>query len=356
MLYVIFLIFSCFYLSQINEERRCSRLLVKASPVILLWVLLIGGQLGIGADYNNYLAYFNHPHFEMRFEPLFVEVTRFFYNLGLEGQGLFFLYAAINAIVIFIASYRLGIRHWAIYFFLFVTVSTFFNNQMNGIRQCTAVAFVYWAFVELYNSKIKGTALILLATGFHYSAIANMAFLFLRWVTNLVTKFPKLLLILTLCLTLLPADESINTVLIESLPEEFAEEADYERMYLDNEEMSEGIDWMVKLSKILLIPIYWICLRALDENYLSPKERLYFKFGLLSYSLRCVLLINNLIGRFSYFFWIPSILPIYYYCVDLQNRGKKLEMILMLLYCSATFFLKVALGIGEYESSFIYFD
>lgn len=356
MLYIIFLLFSCFYLSQTDENRSCLKLLLKVSPVILLWVVIIGGQFEIGADYNNYLSYFNNPNFEMRFEPLFVKVTRLFYNFGFKGQDLFFIYAAINAIIIFIASYRLGIRHWAIFIFLLVTVSTFFNNQMNGIRQCTAVTFIYWAFVELYYSKMKGVALIFLATGIHYSSLVNIVFLFFKRITNILTKSPKLLLILTLFISLIPTDSTINNVIIESLPDKVAEETEYERMYLDNEEMSEGLDWMIKISKIILIPIYWWCLRLLREDYLSPKERMFFKFGLLSYSLRCILLVNQLISRFSYFFWIPSIMPIYYYCSHLQDKNRKNEMILILLYCSLIFFIKVAMGIGEYKSSFIYFN
>lgn len=292
----------------------------------------------------------------MRFEPLFVEISRFFYRIGVKGQGLFFIYAAINAIVIFIASYRLGIKHWAIFYFLLITVSTFFNNQMNGIRQCTAVAIIYWAFVELYNSKIKGSALILLATGFHYSAITNIVFIFLRKITNILTRFPQFLLIVTLFISLLPSDESINSTLIEALPDEIAEETQYERMYSDNTEMSKDVDIMVKLSKILLIPIYWLSLRTLKNNTLSLREKMFFRFGLLSYSLRCILLVNNLVGRFSYYFWIPSILPIYFYAVDLKNRNKILEMIFILLYCSATYFYKVAIGFSEYQSSFIYFE
>lgn len=356
MLYIINLIFSCFYLSLIREERSCSRMLLKALPVILLWVIIIGGQLDIGADYKNYLAYFNYPFYEMRFELLFVEATRFFYRLGLEGQELFFLYAAINAIVLFIASHRLGIKHWGLFYFLIVTVSTFFNNQMNGIRQCTAVVFVYWAFVEFYVSKMKGTSLILLATGFHYSAIVNIIFLFFEKITNFLTKYPKILLIITLFASMLPADESINTTLIEILPDEIAEETEYERMYIDNEDMSKEVDLIVKLSKILLIPIYWLSLQTLKGNTLSHKEQTFFRFGLLSYSLRCILLINNLIGRFSYFFWIPSILPIYYYCSDLKKRNKILEMMFILLYCSAIYFYKVFIGVAEYKSSFIYFQ
>lgn len=355
MLYIINILFSCFYLSQI-KERKTWLFILKVLPVIFLWAFIVGGQYDIGTDYYNYLEFFSHPQYETRFEPLFTWISRIAYNIGIAGQGQFYIYALINAVVIFIATHRLGVRHWAIFYFLLITVSTFFNNQMNGIRQCTAVAIIYWAFVELYNSKIKGSALILLATGFHYSAIVNIIFLFFEKIITVLTKYPKILLIITLFASMLHADESINTTLIEILPDEIVEETQYERMYLDNTEMSKDVDLMVKLSKILLIPIYWLSLRTLKNNTLSLREKMFFRFGLLSYSLRCILLVNNLVGRFSYFFWIPSILPIYYYCVDLKNRNKILEMIVILFYCSAIYFYKIFIGVAEYKSSFIYFQ
>lgn len=355
MLYIINILFSCFYLSQI-KERKTWLFILKVLPVIFLWVFIVGGQYNIGTDYYNYLEFFSHPQYETRFEPLFTWISRIAYNIGIAGQGQFYIYALINAVVIFIATHRLGVRHWAIFYFLLITVSTFFNNQMNGIRQCTAVAIIYWAFVELYTSKIKGASLILLATGVHYSAIVNIIFLFFEKITNFLTKYPKTLLIITLFASMLPADESINSTLIYILPDEIAEETQYERMYLDNTEMSKDVDLMVKLSKILLIPIYWLSLRTLQNNTLSLREKMFFRFGLLSYSLRCILLINNLVGRFSYFFWIPSILPIYYYCSDLKKRNKILEMIVILFYCSAIYFYKIFIGVAEYKSSFIYFQ
>lgn len=355
MLYIINILFSCFYLSQI-KERKTWLFILKVLPVIFLWVFIVGGQYDIGADYYNYLGFFSHPQYETRFEPLFTWISRIAYNIGIAGQGQFYIYALINAVVIFIATHRLGIRHWAIFYFLLITVSTFFNNQMNGIRQCTAVVIIYWAFVELYTSKIKGASLILLATGFHYSAIVNIIFLFFEKIITVLTKYPKLLLILTLFVSLIPANESINSTLIYILPDEIAEETEYERMYIDNEDMSKEVDLMVKLSKILLIPIYWLSLQTLKRNTLSPKEQTFFRFGVLSYSLRCILLINNLVGRFSYFFWIPSILPIYYYCSDLKKRKKILEMMFILLYCSTIYFYKIFIGVAEYKSSFIYFQ
>lgn len=355
MLYIINLIFSCFYLSQIREKRTLLFIL-KILPVILLWVLIVGGQYRVGADYDNYLAFFSYPHYETRFERLFTWMSRVAHNMGIVGQGQFFLYGFINAIVIFIASHRLGIKHWGIFYLLLVTVSTFFNNQMNGIRQCTAVAFVYWAFVEMYISKLKGLSLIAISVGFHVSAIIGVAFTYIKKVTQVLTRYPKFLLIVCCVISLIPVDENINQSAIELLPEEVIEETHYERMYVDNESTSKSTDIIYKLSKLFLLPLYLYSLRLLKTDFLTDKEKLIFRFGLLSYSLRCALLVNQLIGRFSYYFWIPSILPLYYLCTYMYERRQYTELIFILLYASIIYFIKVFMGVAEYQSSFIYFQ
>ena len=355
MLYIINLIFSCLYLSQI-KEKNTFHFLIKILPVILLWIFIVGGQYEIGADYYNYLGFFNYPFYETRFEPIFTWVSRAVYNIGIIGQGQFYVFALINAILIFVASHKLGIKNWGLFYFLFITVSTFFNNQMNGIRQCTAGAFAYWAFVELYVGKLKGVSLITIASGFHLSAIVSLLFTFLKKVTAVVTRYPKILLITCCFISLIPADEYINQTLIGYLPEDFREETHYERMYTDEDNTSSSMNIVYKLSKLLLLPIYLYSLRLLKTNILSDKEKLFFKFGILSYSLRCALLVNHLIGRFSYYFWIPSILPIYYLCVDKYKKREYAGLIFILIYASATYFVKVVMGTAEYKSSFIYFQ
>lgn len=355
MLYILNIILSCFYLSVI-KEKNAFLFLIKVLPVILLWVFIVGGQYEIGADYGNYLDFFNYPLDDTRFEVLFTEISRFAYRLGIAGQEQFYVFALINAIVIFVASHKLGIRHWAIFYFLLITVSTFFNNQMNGIRQCTAVALVYWGFIELYSSKLKGTALLALAGGFHFSALVNICFVFLKKVTKILTKYPAILLISLCSISLLPSDEYINEYLIELLPEQFREETHYENMYADDEDTNASTSVVYKLSKLLLLPLYLYSLRLLKNGSLSEKENLFFRFGILSYSLRCALLINNLIGRFSYYFWIPSILPLYYLCVNMHNKKRYVELAFVLIYASAIYFIKVFMGTAEYRSSFIYFQ
>lgn len=355
MLYIFNLLFSCFYLSRV-KEKNTALFIVKVFPVILLWVFIVGGQFKIGADYDNYLSFFSNPNFTTRFEPLFTWVSRFAFNFGIIGQGQFYVYAFINAVLIFVASHKLGIRNWGIFYFLLITVSTFFNNQMNGIRQCTAVAFVYWAFIELYTKKIKGILLILVAGGFHFSAIVCLLFTYIEKITKFLTRFPKVLLITGCLLSLIPADENINQELFNFLPEEIRDETHYEKMYANDDDISSSTGLIFKLSKMILLPIYIYSLQLIKFNRLSVKENLFFRFGILSYFFRCVLLINNLIGRFSYYFWIPSIIPLYYLCVNLYNRKRYAELALVCLYSSMTYFIKIYTGVAEYKSSFIYFQ
>lgn len=355
MLYIINIIFSCLYLSLIKEQKT-SLFIIKVLPVILLWVFIVGGQLDIGADYANYLSFFSFPHNDTRFEPLFVWLSRVASDVGIVGQEQFYLYALINAVVIFVATHRLGVRHWAIFYFLLVTVSTFFNNQMNGIRQCTAVVFVYWAFVEFYVSKLKGLSLVAIACGFHYSALVCLIFTFFRRITELLTKFPRTLLIVSCIVALIPTGNSLNESAIELLPDEIREETHYERMYVEQETIETSTDIVYKISKFIFLPLYFLALRLLKLNILSDKERLFFRFGILSYALRCALLINSLIGRFSFYFWIPSILPLYYLTVYTYKQRRYGEMVLILAYASLLYFVKVFMGTAEYRSSFIYFQ
>ena len=355
MLYIFNLLFSCFYLSFINEKKRFLSFLLKSIPVILIWVLIIGGQDNIGADYLNYYYFFQYPLFDNRFEPLFKYASIFLYNNGSGAQFHFFFYALINILVIFYASYRAGVKHWAIFYFLLVTVSTFFNNQMNGLRQCVAVTFVYWGFVEMYSSKVKGIVLMFIACGFHYSSLLGLLFLYIKEVTEFLTKSPKLLLFITIIVSLLPSTDILNNYIINFLPDFIRDNTDYTKMYLDNEDMNQSTGLIFKISKLFLIPLYWKSLDLLDSNKLSEKEDFLFKFGILSFVLRCVLLVNSLIGRFSFFFWIPSIMPIYYLSVTYWNNKKYTRLFFLLIYSSMIYFIKVAMGMAEYKSSFIYF-
>ena len=108
----------------------------------------------------------------------------------------------------------------------------------------------------------------------------------------------------------------------------------------------------IECDKLLLLPIYYLSLNLLNKNYLTEKEKLFFLFGLLAFSLRCILLMNNLIGRFSYYFWLPSILPIYYYIKYLIERKLQFKVLCCLIYSSIIYFIKVIMAVNEYKYEF----
>lgn len=356
MAYLLNLIISCCLLSQIKKNNNYQKLLV-IIPVVIIWTIIVGGQYYVGADYGFYIDYFSHPIYSSRFEPIFTSLSRWLYSIGIKGQGQFFFYAFFNAVIVFIAANRLGIKHWALFYFLLITVSTFFNNQMNGIRQCIATVLVFWGFVELYKSKLYGILLIVLALGFHYSSAICLAFLYISKEANYLTKFPKLLLIVTAFVTLLPIGDKANDFLFQYLPSIIKEETAYETMYYNSsyDYVNKEMDFIYKISKLLLFPIYWLSLKLMDSEELTEKENTFYKFGLLSYSLRCLLLMNNLVGRFSFYFWIPSIIPIYLLARYYWRRKDLSRYIMVLAYSSALYFIKIFLEQNEYKYDFYLF-
>lgn len=353
--YILNILISCIILDKIKNRRDAIRD-IGIGTVIFIWTIIIGGQWYVGTDYGNYYAFFKNPD-RTDFELLFTLISKGLYLVGIRGQGQFFFYAFLNAIVIFKAANRLGIHHLAIFYYLLVAVSTFFNNQMNIIRQCIACAFVFWAFVELYRSKIKGIFLILIAMGFHTSAIVCLSMLFLVKTTNFFTKYPRGLLIVASVILMLPIDpEIIINNIFGLLPESFNEYTYYVARYNSNEYGLQNINNINILSKLILIPVYWLSLCVLDGQELSDKEKTFFKLGFLCFCIKIIFLINPLLSRLASYTWIPSILPIYYLVRLFYRKRKFSTAILLMLYCSATYYVKIIMGIGEYGYDFYLFN
>lgn len=356
MLYVLNLLFSCLYLRFLKYTKYIIPFIFSVLPVILIWTLIVGGQDNIGADYKNYYSFFTFPNLESRFEPLFLYISYYLHFIGFPSQGPFFVFALLNIIVIFIAVHRAGFKHLAIFYFLLVTVSTFFNNQMNGLRQCIAVTFVFWACIESYSSKMKALILVLIAGGFHYTALVCLFLLPIKTISFTATKYPRVLLVFSVCILFVPFGDNIIAKIFSMLPSSIIEATTYESMYGDSIASDFQMGIIYKLSKVMLFPVYWYALKLLDKNIFSQKELVLFKFGLLSYCLKCALLINHLIARFSYYFWIPSIIPIYYLCAHYYKKKDYVRVFIILFYCSFSYFVKIILGQNEYKSSFIYFN
>lgn len=356
MLYILNIVIGCLYLSLIKISKWSE--LWKLLPIVLLWTLIAGAQDNVGADYPMYFSYFNHytgvPN--SRFEWMFALFSDWTIKLGFPGQGPFFTFAFINIVLLFIGGKVAKINHWALYYFLIITIATIFNNQMNGLRQATAVCLSFIAFLKFYDQKILAVILIIIAAGFHQSVLVCLPFIFIEPITNFTKRYPITLLIISFVSAFIDsATTDFNNQLLNLLPEWINENNHYKDAYTDSE-YSHSTGLIYRISKIIFIPLYWKALYLIKSDKLTEFETKLFHFGFLSFMLRNLLLLNTLTGRLSFYFWIPSIFPLYYLMRDYWIKKDWIPFIVIVLWCVVPYIAKLVVGTLNYAHRFIYFS
>ena len=157
LVYIFNILLGCLFIHFANDKKLW---FIPFAMVLFIWTFIAGGQNGIGTDYYDYKDYFESLWGNSRFELLFRLCSTVLYDCGIRGQGQFYFYAALNFIIIFFVGRKLGIRHWGIFYFLIIVVSTFFHNQMNMVRQAVACGLVFAALTEHGSKPIKPLILI----------------------------------------------------------------------------------------------------------------------------------------------------------------------------------------------------
>ncbi len=349
LVYVLNIIICCYILHFYNVNNKQSYLIVSIF-VIIIWTIIIGGQYGVGSDYFAYLNCFEY-NYHLR-EPLFNFVQDISFMIGISGQGIFFVFALIDATILFIAIYKYKITNLSIFYFLIVTVSTYFNNSMNMLRQIVADVLIFYAFIEMFQSKLKGSLLIAIATGFHFSAMCMFIFIPIKIIIEHTTKFPKFLLIVTTILgsTNILNNDALNEFIFEIIPS--IDELEYYKTAYAGSNLRDNMSIIYKISKVFYIPIYFISIKLLDGYLATNYEKFLFKLGLLSFCLRVILLQNNLIGRFSCYFWLPSVFPIYFLLKYYWTETRMKHFLLCSIYCMIPYLIKLIQGEFEYKYHF----
>lgn len=178
MVYLFYLFFSFFYLRAIRFYKvGWARLLLVSLPVVLLWILIIGGQYNVGTDYSSYIMHFNTKSEDLFYEKkeyLFGYLIYISHELGIYGQGIVLLISAIWIILLLIISkYFLNsnLRYLYIFLFVFIVFPATFNNQMNGIRQYVAVYFFTLAVCLAMTRKLVASVSLLCFVSFISSFI-----------------------------------------------------------------------------------------------------------------------------------------------------------------------------------------
>lgn len=321
-------------------------------PIFLIWLFICGGQYDVGTDYWSYYHLFNGDGLDMYREYgeyLFVWIISLCNSLGLYGQSLFYVFYAINFTFFYLILKRLDIKYMFLFVLLYITVTSLFNNQLNVLRQATAIYIGTYALILLLEEK-KWQALLFIIPAMlvHRSAVILLMPFF---VTGMVKRFPiKFLFILlgvSLCLSFVVRMELLN-VIAPYLSDVYAN-------YITGQEY-EDKGFIVKLTKLVFIPLYLLALYRFKEMKLTEREVTLFKWGIVSFCMRLSVLNLSIVYRMFDYFLILSIFPLYYYLRHLFCRNRKFWFLTITFLLSLFYILKVTLfANSEYLYKSVYF-
>lgn len=152
-------------------------------------VLFTSMRIGPGADYQNYLNYFNRSTTGFntdRFEFGFTILNKIIAQLGLSFHVLLFVIALFNGVMLYkainenVTKYKwFAIFFYLIYFDLFI-------YSLSAIRQSIVVSIMLYSIRYIYrNQKLKYFTWTLIGTLFHWSGLILIPVLYIyRYLLN----------------------------------------------------------------------------------------------------------------------------------------------------------------------------
>jgi len=314
--------------------------------LLLYWTFIIGFQYDVGADFHAYRIIFTYGVFHRPYEFLFHYFVLFLSQNNIHYRFGFVFIALLQFIcfILFLKKIKLSYNYLFIYLFFFV--STAFYNQPNIIRQFVSVYLFLLASWFIYKRRpICYVALIMIASFFHTSALALLPVYFLTYF-KLSQRFLCFLLLFLFLLSLFSLDNFVSMI----IPLFGA----YER-FLGHAWAEEEIPIMSRLTRYIYIPFYLLSL--LSYKKLNDKDKFFFQAGFISFSIIIFSLASRVLTRFSVYFWIPALFPLYYLCLFLfsddgvAKRDKKI-ILFSFFFANLIMFLGRIIFLYEYNSIF----
>lgn len=327
-------------------------LLLLLSPIFILWLLICGGQYYVGTDYPSYFQIFEGYDLDSylrKHEYLFVGIIVLCNKIGIHGQALFYIFYAINFLFLFLIIKRIPIRYIFIFILLYITVTNLFNNQLNTLRQATAIYIgTYAVLLTLDNNNFKAFVFIIIASLIHQSAlILILVLLFKRILLSLSYRGLSIFLLVATAMSFILQPNVLN-FLLPFLPEDYA-------WYIERGTLV-GQSFISRLTKYIFIPIYLLAWNYFKRHDLPEQDDILFKFGWVAFCLRLSLINIPIVSRITDYALILSILPLYLYLSHIMKEKHMFLFVSILFLLSLFYCLKVThFATGEYLYNSIYF-
>ena len=234
-----------------NVPKKFFSYFILLTPLWLVWLLICGGQYGVGTDYFSYYGIFEDTDvsfFYTKLEWFFAGTVQIFRYFGMPPQGLFFIFYLINFVFFCKILYNLDIKTSFIFVLLYICLSTIFNNQLNGLRQYTAIYIISYAVISFqkYKSYIRYILTIAFAAGMHMSAFLFLPLCVLFNLKQFSARFCFWMIIGSALFSLTGSFDWIANIMKPILPATYAAyiggEMDYSNEFIQLYPESNGIE------------------------------------------------------------------------------------------------------------------
>jgi hypothetical protein len=324
--YILFALLAFF--SLLERDNKFSKISLKI--ILLLLILFVGLRYQVGNDYAEYFMHhsFIHQGSTNYFEPLFTLLN----YITPTPYHMFFASSVISFIFLYLSfkyfAPNNGILLFTLYFGIYLIIF-----DIHIIRQGIAIAMVLysWKFA-VENKKIKFFSLVLIATGFHSSAVIALPAYFLGKIKFTKKLKVSLLSISTITLFILVFFKNLVFDLISLFPlfERYA------KVYLDPQFSStEPISFGFMLNIVAFFIIEYIIVKR-PNSFNNPKMQFVENMFFVGILASIVLRFSSIALRFNYFYQISNIfifvLIIFSFKEKMQMPVKVVFIIIALLY------------------------
>lgn len=345
--------FSRFY--KVSKKNKYLTYCIYLIPVWSIWLIICGGQDGVGTDYHSYYEIFSNPYLLFTYyykqEYLFAWIVEAINYFNLPPQTGFFIFYFIGFLIILKILSKLHHKTIFIFILLYLTYSTAFNNQLNGLRQYISLYIGTLAIMQLYskNGVRYFIISIIFASLIHKSALFFIPFILLKYkYTKFSYKILLYILIGSVLFSLFGSYDWIWSKLDFIIPKQYMV---YVGGSFDN---PHGLSKMI--TKLIFVPFYYYSLRLLKIGELKEYDLYLYIVGFIGYSIRLFFMDNIILNRIGVSFILISIIPVYYLLRSLYLRKKYSVFILSCLFIISFYLSKVLIFPSqEYLYNSIYF-
>jgi hypothetical protein len=329
MLFWIFFVAICvmFYLVEFVEPLWAKP--ISRAMFIIFLIIITGFRYNIGTDYDSYVSWFfslDWKYYEYIPEPFHMALTELLRFLGFDYQMLFFIYAALTYIVLFLAIKRYDldpVLPIIICVFLF-----FWSLWTNQIRQGLAIVIILWGTPYIATRKFKKYILtVFFATMVHYSAIVLGIFYF--FTHKHYFKWIHLLVVLTAAIcSILDIVPKIMEFILSNETLIYVKYFDY-----DNHEERIRLGFLFRILLFMFI-IY-------SRPYRKHKyENIIYNMYTLGLVGGFLFSFSAAVARIAHYFEIffALAIPLYLSTINLQQKGIVALRSMITLYVVLTFF------------------